>query len=345
MLNIYFPNINPEEIASEHTVLRGTLEKNSILTGSGSNSKKANVVVAEVTNLSSTLQSEIHQLLKQNIPVLALLKAGHEDRISPEFTGKSSENLFVEYYNSGNIGQIIRDFLDYVESMRSRKGKLIVIDGADASGKTSQAKLLVEYLTSKKILTKYVDFPQYYSSFHGKTVAKFLRGEFGKIDEVSPYLASLAYALDRASMKREMEAFLRKGGIIVANRYATSNMAYQGAKFVNDKEREEYLEWEYELEYKVNRIPKEDIVVYLFVPWQIAADLADKRGDRPYLNGKKDIHEEDMEHIRKVEEMYDELHRRYSHWVKINSATGNSIDSKEIIHQKIIQTLEEKKII
>ncbi|KXK11950.1 MAG: thymidylate kinase [Microgenomates bacterium OLB23] len=79
-------------------------------------------------------------------------------------------------------------------------------------------------------MVKSVDFPQYYSSFSGKTVAMFLRGDFGELNQVSPYLASMPYALDRASVKEEMEEFLAKGGIIIANRYATSNMAHQAAK-------------------------------------------------------------------------------------------------------------------
>jgi dTMP kinase len=83
-------------------------------------------------------------------------------------------------------------------------------------------------------------------------------GEFGNIDQVSPYLASLAYALDRATIKREMTDFLAKGGYIIANRYATSNMAHQSAKFTDEKERKDFIKWVYELEYKVHRIPKEN---------------------------------------------------------------------------------------
>src|SRR3990167_8453524 len=166
--------------------------------------------------------------------------------------------------------------------MNNKKGKLIVIDGGDGSGKTIQAKLLLGYFKTNKLPAKYFDFPQY-ESFYGKTVAKFLRGEFGNIDQVSPYLASLAYALDRASAKNEMEFLLKKGGYIIANRYATSNIAHQGAKFFSIKEREHYLKWVYELEYKIHRIPKEDIVIYLYVPWQIGSKLTENRKKRKYL--------------------------------------------------------------
>lgn len=341
MFHIYFTSSKSHTDAS-YTEIKTVLEKRATLIN---DIEKAEIIVAEVTHLSTIVRSQILVALERNIPVLALLQAGQEDTVTPMFTGKSSENIYVEYYKTGNEEHIIKEFLEYIESCRSRKGKLIVIEGGDASGKNTQAKLLVEYLNKHNVRTKYFDFPQYYSSFHGKTVAKFLRGEFGSIDQVSPYLASLAYALDRASVKHEMESFLKDGGIIVTNRYATSNLAFQGVKFVNEKEREEYLEWGYQLEYKVHKIPKEDIVLYLSVPWQIALKLAEKRGDRPYLKGKQDIHEVDIEQMRKVEGMYEDLTKRYKHWVKIDSATGDSIDSIANIHQKILTVLKEKKII
>lgn len=338
MFSIYFKNGSKNdsnlisEILTQHATLIGDLPK-------------ADIVIAEVTALSSAVRTEILQSLERNIPVLALLQAGKEDTVSPMFTGKSSENIYVEYYQSGNVEHIIKEFLNYIELCRNRKGTFIVIEGGDAAGKNTQAKLLVEFLNKNHIKTKYFDFPQYYSSFHGKTVAKFLRGEFGNIDEVSPYLASLAYALDRASVKHEMETFLEEGGIIVANRYATSNMAFQGAKFLNETEQEEYLQWIYELEYKVHRIPKEDIVLYLQVPTHLATQLATKRGSRPYLKGKKDIHEEDADHIQRVNTLYEQLAKRYKHWITINSVKGDSIDTIENIHQKILNILKEKKII
>lgn len=308
--------------------------------------EQADVVIAEVTKPSHGVGGEIVYALTHNIPVLALLKAENEDTISPMVAGNPSDNFFIEHYTAENVRFILKDFLAHIQKLKKRKGRLIVIDGGDGSGKGTQATLLVNYLKKQRIPTKYFDFPQYYSSFHGKTVAQFLRGEFGSIDQVSPYLASLAYALDRASVKREMEEFLQRGGYIVANRYATSNMAHQGAKFLNKKDREAYLKWDYELEYKVHKIPKEDIVIYLYVPWQTAQHLTAKKSSRNYLQGSaKDIHEKDTSHIQKAEEMYVELAKRYKHWVMLDCVKKDSIDSRENIHKKILQTLKEKKII
>ena len=110
------------------------------------------------------------------------------------------------------------------------KGKLIVIEGTDGSGKTTQLKLLKSYLEKNSIPVETVSFPRYKKSFHGKTVAKYLRGEFGAMDSVSPYLVSLAYAMDRATAKWDMNKWLREGKIVIADRYATSNMAHSAAK-------------------------------------------------------------------------------------------------------------------
>lgn len=159
--------------------------------------------------------------------------------------------------------------------VKNSEGKLIVIEGSDGSGKTTQASLLKAYLEKESFSVETIDFPRYKESFHGKTIEKYLKGEFGKLDSVSPYLISLAYSLDRATAKREMNAWLRAGKIILANRYATSNMAHQSAKLPENK-REDFLKWLLELEYKVNKIPKEDIVIYLHVPVATATVLAKK---------------------------------------------------------------------
>src|SRR3989344_2308491 len=114
----------------------------------------------------------------------------------------------------------------------AKKGKIIVIEGGDGSGKATQSKLLIEYLEKNSIPHAYLDFPNY-SSFYGKLVGKFLRGEFGDLDSVSPYLASLTFALDRLSSKDTIENHLKAGKIVVMNRYATSNMAHQGSKIAD----------------------------------------------------------------------------------------------------------------
>lgn len=337
-------------ISGKQTIDKGLLEEDSRLTPKEIfiRQKKlidaADCIVAEVTKPSLGAGGEIVYALTQHKPVLALVYENFDDQISPMVEGNPSENLFLEYYNEGKLPYVIKDFFHYIKKLKRRRGTFIVIDGSDGSGKTTQANLLISYLKKKKIPVKYVDFPQYYSSFHGNTVAKFLRGEFGTIDQVSPYLASLAYALDRASIKAEMNDFLEKGGVIIANRYATSNMGHQGAKFSNEKDRSAFLKWVYELEYKVHKIPKEDVVIYLYVPWQMGMKLTEKKGDRGYLKGKeKDIHEKNIAHRIASENMYLSLAKKYN-WIQIQCVEKNILFSPQEIHEKIITALRKRSL-
>lgn len=295
-------------------------------------------LIAETSKPSHGVGGEIVYALSLGKPVLALVHTKFEDRISPMLAGNPSENLFIEYYDDDSVKNKLNDFIKHIEKIKKRKGKLIVIDGGDGSGKTTQAQLLVSYLKEKRFPVKYVDFPQYYKSFHGKTVGKFLKGEFGKIDEVSPYLASLAYALDRASIKREMDEFLAQGGYIVANRYATSSMAHQAAKCNSKKEQEEFLKWIYELEYKVHKIPKENIVIYLHVPYQYAAELAQKRAVQSGI--EQDIAEKSLDHQKRSEEMYLMLAKKYRHWKTIECIENNVLLSKEEIFRHMLKLIK-----
>lgn len=306
----------------------------------------ADCVIAEVSHPSHGVGFEIAYALIHEKTVLGLLFENSEDKISPMIEGNPSDNFFFEHYTLNKLSYILKDFLHYVQSTKERKGKLIVIEGGDGSGKTTQAHLLIEYFKRHKIQAMYVDFPQYYSSFHGKTVASFLRGEFGSLGEVSPYLSSLAYALDRVSAKKEMDEYLKKGGVIIANRYATSNIAHQTAKFKTKKDQNKFLKWEYEMEYKVHKIPKENIVIYLYVPWKIGVQLIKKKGSRAYLQGKtQDIHETDLSYRKAVETMYLYLAKLYKHWVTIDCVKNNSILPQEIIHKKILDVLRKKRIL
>ncbi len=301
--------------------------------------EQADLLIAEVSRPSLGVGSEIVYALNKRKPVLALVYQNSEDKISPMIAGNPSDNLFLERYNNERLPYIIHSFIEHIKTIKKRKGFLIVIEGGNGSGKTTQTTMLVNYFKKENLPTKYVDFPQYYTSFHGKTVARFLSGEFGAIDEVSPYLAALAFAVDRASIKNEMEDFLKKGGYIIANRYATSSLAHQGAKFSDQEKRREFLDWLYELEYKVHRIPKEDIVIYLYVPWRIGMELVKKRGRR------LDIEEKDLAYWQAVEQTYLDFAKHNKHWVMIDCAADGKILPPVVIHKKILDILRQKKIL
>ncbi len=228
------------------------------------------------------------------------------------------------------------------------KGKLIVIEGSDGSGKATQLNLLKEYLVHEGKSVKTTDFPRYYDSFFGGMVARFLRGEFGKLKDVNPYLVSVLYAQDREQAKEDMEKWLTEGDIILSNRYAPSSLAHQSAR-LSPRQRTQYIEWELELEYSVNKIPKEDIVLYLHVPYKVSRKLiANKeRKNREYTKGKhKDMVERNVEYLRKSEESYLRLVKMFPHWVRISCVDrkGN-LKSREDIHEEIKKVLKKKGIV
>lgn len=206
----------------------------------------------------------------------------------------------------------------------NKKGKFIVLEGADGSGKTTQQRLLAERI--EKELKREVfelDFPQYEISFFGKMVGQFLHGDFGSIDSVDPHLVSLPYALDRWKAKPQIIEALGKGKIIVANRYVLSNMAHQTAK-VPKKKQDAFLRFLYRLEYKELGIPQEDLNIFLYVPWKISQKLVEQKKKRKYLRGnKKDIHEQDTKHQKLTANMYKLLASKNKHIVRINCYDSN----------------------
>lgn len=227
-----------------------------------------------------------------------------------------------------------------------KKGYFIVIDGANGSGKATQSKLLVDLLKKKKIPVLYFDFPRYYSSFFGKIFGRYLTGEFGTLETVSPYLASILTAQDRNLAKDSMYAFLeRKIGLLVANRYVSSNLALQGANLKHEKEQNAFFKWIDELEYKVNGIPKEDLLIYLHVPISYADRLIKRKEARKYINGKShDIHEINQTYLKRAEKIYLSLAKKRG-WTVIKCIEKGKLLSIDAIHEMILAVLREKKII
>lgn len=225
------------------------------------------------------------------------------------------------------------------------KGKLIVIEGTDGAGKGTQLALLVDYFKKEHVPYATLDFPQYYKTFFGKWIGRFLKGEFGKVEDLPPYLLMFPYAADRWQAKTDMEYWLSEGKIVVSNRYTGSN-AYQAAK-VPKSERPRFIDWSFEMEYDAFGIPREDLVIFLYVPYDVSQKLIEQKSARKYLgNGvKKDIHESNETLMREVEQVYLEFCKKFSRWVKIDCTKNGQILSKEEIHQKIVTELKKKKII
>ncbi len=222
------------------------------------------------------------------------------------------------------------------------RGKIIAIEGADSSGKATQTKLLVKHLLAEGHKVKTLDFPQY-DSFFGKHVGKFLRGEYGTLDEVHPELASMLFAFDRYENSRKLKAWLKRGYIVVMNRYMESNMAHQGAKILNHSERKDFLDWLYEMEVNRLGIPPTDLVIYLHVPTIISQQIIESREEKSYLKGKqKDINEENIEYQKRSVQTYLELCHSYPHWRRIECTSEGDILSIESIHNSIWELVQQE---
>lgn len=218
-------------------------------------------------------------------------------------------------------------------------GKIIDFEGIDGTGKSTQVELLKEYLTKNKKSFSFYKFPQYQKTFHGKTITKFLRGEFGTISDVSPYLISLAYAMDRVTVKEELFDDLNDGKLIICDRYAPSNKAHQSAKMIEPK-RANFLGWLDELDYKVNKMPREDLVILLDMPVEVSFQLLKK------ISRKKDIHETEQPYMEEARKVYLSMAKGNKHWLVVNCVVShNQLRSKKEIHQEIIKSLKERNIL
>lgn len=148
-----------------------------------------------------------------------------------------------------------------------KRGKFIVIEGIDGSGKDTQTNLLVKKLKESGYKVRNFDFPQYRKTFFGGAVGRFLKGEFGSLNEVNPYLASIVYAGDRWQAKDEINKYLGMGYVVVSNRYVLSNL-HQASK-LKSKKRKEFWDFIENLEYKTYGVPKEDLDLILDVPVEV----------------------------------------------------------------------------
>jgi dTMP kinase len=218
------------------------------------------------------------------------------------------------------------------------RGKLIVLEGIDGSGKRTQLEALARELTARRIDLTEVSFPRY-DGFFGKLVARFLNGEFGDLAAVDPHFSALLYAGDRLESKPLLEATLASGKILLADRYVGSNLAHQGSRVAPEK-REEFLAWLKQLEYQVYGLPAEDLVIYLRVPVEEAHRLVGEKSARQYTSLRRDLQESNFGHLAAAAALYDELARQ-PNWVKIDCMdSSGTLRQPAAIHQDVLAAVE-----
>ena len=213
-------------------------------------------------------------------------------------------------------------------------GKFIVIDGTDGSGKTTQFNLLVDKLKAQGFAVEVADFPQYNTKSAG-LVEEYLSGKYGGADDVTPYQSSIFYAVDRYDASFKIRQWLKDGKIVVANRYVSASLGHQGGKIDNPLERRVFFNWLYELEYKLFNIPKPDLSLILHVEAEIAQKLAANRHREDWIGKTRDIHEENLGHLQKAEQVYLEIAKTFPDFKLIKCTREGEIMSREEIHDLV----------
>jgi len=227
--------------------------------------------------------------------------------------------------------------------------KLFVVEGLDGAGKSTQIRLLKEFFSGKGYNCEYLHFPRTDTPYFGELIARFLRGEFGSLNEVDPWLVAMLYAGDRKDASGIIKEWLEKGNIVLLDRYTYSNIAYQCAKLNNPAERDALQKWILDLEFSHFGIPLPDLNVFLDVPFSFTEKklLSSRTGkDRDYLNGTKDIHEESLAFQKRVREIYLHVAAADSRLSIVNCSDdkGNMLPPEKIF-KRIINLLSERKLL
>jgi dTMP kinase len=220
-------------------------------------------------------------------------------------------------------------------------GKLIVIEGTDSSGKETQTKKLYERLANEIEKVRKISFPNYESPAC-EPVKMYLAGAFGdNALNVNPYPVSTMFAIDRyASYKMDWESFYNAGGIIVTDRYTTSNMVHQASKIENIDEKSKYLGWLEDLEYNKMGIPKPDLVIFLNMPTEMAVKLMEARKNKITGEEKKDIHEKDTSYLKKSYNNACDIAKKYN-WQEIKCVENKRLKTIEEIGEEIYTLVKE----
>jgi dTMP kinase len=217
--------------------------------------------------------------------------------------------------------------------MEEKPGVFIALEGTDGSGKSTQFKLLAERLKKQGHEVKTFQFPQYEkpSSYF---VKKYLDGKFGTSEDIGPYTASMFFALDRFQVAKDIKQALDEGKVVITDRFTGSNMAHQGSYFDNAEQRRGFFIWLDQIEFEMFKIPRPDISLVLRVSADIAWNNVDRRGR------KKDIHEKDLEHLKKSVEVYDNLCQLFpKDFKQIDCTRSGKILETKVISDRVWETV------
>ena len=222
--------------------------------------------------------------------------------------------------------------------MQQTRGKFIVIDGTDGSGKATQTKLLAERLRRAGFDVAIADFPQYNTKSAG-LIEEYLSGKYGSPEIVGPYRASIFYACDRYDASFKIKKWLADGKIVISNRYVTANMGHQGGKIENPLERKHFFDWLYQLEYEIFNIPRPDLNIILHVSAEISQTLAQQRKKEDWAGKTNDIHQNSLNHLKKAEQTYLQIAQNFPNFSLIECVSDGLILSRQDISNLVWQEI------
>lgn len=223
-------------------------------------------------------------------------------------------------------------------------GQFIAVEGIDGSGKTTQVELLTRYCQDKKMRVSTIKFPQYDTSFYGRITGAYLRGEFGGLNDISPYSAAILYAANRFEAVPQIRTALAQGGVLIADRYIGSNLAHQAAK-LSPKEWPAFYDWLMRLEYKALGIPEPDATIMFDMPVTEAVRLMKQRPARSYTSAKRDIHEADTTYLEAVSSVYRDLADKNENWTRIECTNNQTLRPVKDIRRDVLEVLRGRGLI
>ena len=226
----------------------------------------------------------------------------------------------------------------------AKKGKLIVIDGTDGSGKATQVELLAKALKKDGYIVKLLDFPEYYKNFFGKFIGHCLSVQYYNWINIHPKIAAIAYAADRWESSDKIREWLQKGYLVLANRYVSANQIHQGGKIPDENERASFLEWLDRMEHEVLKIQRPNLIIYLRVPVEISLELLLKKRATKNQSlgvGVKDTVEEDRTYLERSHETANWLAMHQPNWRVIDCAGEGGMRTIEDIQSDVRRIVDE----
>ena len=221
----------------------------------------------------------------------------------------------------------------------------IVIEGLDGSGKSTQVQKICDYYRHQGVNLEFLHFPNTSEEYFGMLISRFLRGEFGNIEEVDTWVVAMLFAGNRWAYANKLKKWIDDKKMVIVDRYVFSNITYQAAKLKNETEKQKLREWIYSLEYNQFKIPKPDINIWLDVPVSFVESQLNKNregGDRTYLKGVKDIHETNIDFQQLVYNEYTTCCNLFPELIKVICYNQNGeMLNENTIFEKLISTINQ----